>query len=480
MNRSRSALLTLPLFAAFALLCGRVDAQPDKDALPRPGSREKVNEAKEARGLTKADLPAYREQFKAFAKYYADYVAHPLVYKAGQDPSVRFDSQGSPIKSVEELAKEIDRFILEPNPFVKVAGGNPNPKVNFENADYIREMGEALDAAFKPLMKGQDRIVRVNATRLYAVCCKSGAAAHWPTVTELLKNQNTPTEVKYYALQAAGNLLSAYDVFDYKSRRHALSKEPRSDADKEIGALVAAIEKCVTDPNAVVAIPEGKVQNADPEQLAVVAFVRRQAIKALGQVRFITLPGPDGKPIYPAVTLAKVCMSDAALVPQPNPSECAEAVIGLCNMSPNPNGTPIKGFNPDALAEAVASGIITFASPRADPFNRSLPWRGYSMRLADAMRSWRQLFDPIFDPLQPQNADPNAVPKVIGDLVAKTQSAVLAPIDKVDATGKPDPAARVDIQGLKDFVKTVQSAKNRTGQLINGVPATALPGAARQ
>jgi hypothetical protein len=476
MNRSRFAIWTLPLFAGLVLLGGRAAGQ--QDTLPRRPSTDKLNEAKDARGLPKADLPAYREQFKAFAKYYADYVAHPLVYKAGQDPSLKFDSQGSPIKSIEDIGREIDRYVLEPNPSVKVAGGNPNPKVNFENADYIRELGVALDAEFKPLVTGQkDRIVRVNAMRVYAVFCKSGAAAHWPTVTALLKNQNTPTEVKYYALQAAGNLLSAYDVFDYKSRRHALSKEPRAEADKEIGALVAAIENCVLDPNAVVPLPEGKVANADPEQLAVVSFVRRQAIKALGQVRFVTLPGPEGKPIYPAVTLARVCMSDPALVPQPNPSECAEAVIGLCNMSPNPNGTPIKGFNPDALAEAVASGLVAFAAPRANPLDRSLPWRGYSIRIGDALRGWRPLFDPIFDPLTPQNADPNAVPKVIADLITKTQSAVLTPIDKVDATGKPDPGARVDVQTLKDFLKSLQGAKNYTGMLINGVPATALPGA---
>src|SRR5204862_345449 len=46
---------------------------------------------------------------------------------------------------------------------------------------------------------------------------------------------------------------------------------------------------------------------ATPDQVAVARFVRRQAIKALAQVRFAVIPGPDGKtPLYPSVVLARV------------------------------------------------------------------------------------------------------------------------------------------------------------------------------
>ena len=49
-------------------------------------------------------------------------------------------------------------------------------------------MGIALDAALKPVILENRRIVRINATRLLAVACKTGATAHYPTLIEILKN----------------------------------------------------------------------------------------------------------------------------------------------------------------------------------------------------------------------------------------------------------------------------------------------------
>src|SRR5262249_5990841 len=149
---------------------------------------------------------------------------------------------------------------------------------------------------------------------------------------------------KYYTLQAAGNLLSAYDVTEYKIRKHS------GDA-KQVGELVRAVEECVVNPTALVAaIPAGKAAEVTPDQAAVIAYVRRQAIRSLGQVRSVSLPGPDGKTlIYPAYALVRVCLSDPTLGPAPSPSECAEAVIGLCNMAPVYMGNPVKNYNPDAV-----------------------------------------------------------------------------------------------------------------------------------
>ncbi len=473
MSLSRSAY---SLVLAIGMIAGVVGSASGQDPLPRSPSTEAILAAKNGRGIAKKDLPTAQQNFATFAKFFADTVAHPLVYKAGQDPLLKFDSAGRRIPAIDDVIREIDRFLLVPNPFERTASDNPNPKVNANNADYIREFGKALDDAFQPLIEtNPSRIVRVNAMRVYASFCRSGAAAHWPRVTELLTNPNTPTEVKYYALQAAGNLLSAYDVFDYRTRRHALSREPRADADRDIGKLIEVVTSYINDPNTIIAAPEAKQETRDPEREAVIAFIRRQAVRALAQVRFIGLPGSNGEIIYPSATLARVAMSDPKLLPAPSPSECAEAVLGLCNMSPNPNGAPIKGFNPDAVAEAVANGLITFAGPRSDPSDRSLPWRGYSMRISDAFRIWPLLFDPLFDPIQIKRFDASSGPKIINDLVARAQTSLLTPLDKVDASGKPDPASRPDIEGMRAFLKQIRDNPKRSGMIVTGVPQTALP-----
>lgn len=455
-------------------------AGQDPNKLPsKPSVTNALSERKSTRGIPKDELKTAQAQFQAYAKYHADIVSHPLVHRAAQDPSLKKDSGGSEIPTVDAIIKEMDRFILEPSPFVRTSSDDPTPKVNQHNADYIREFGIAMDAALKPIIESHpDRVVKINATRIYAAVCRSGANVHWPTVTGWISNANTPTEIKYYALQAAANLLDAYDIFDYKSRRHSFDQNPRTAADQQVGELIAAIQECIVNPNALVALPDGsKIEELPPDQKAVIVFVRKQAVKSLGSVRFVVHPGPKGD-LYPAHTLIRIAMSDPTIVPAPSPAECAEAIIGLCNMAPNRYTTPVKGFNPDALAEAIASGLITFAGERAaKPFDRSLPWRGYSIRLSDAFKSWAPLFDPLYDPLSPAKADLKLQPREITDIIARAQTAILIPMEKVDASGKPDLSQRVDIEAMKAFLKQLQGNPKRTGMLIKDVPATRLPGA---
>ncbi|MCE9564879.1 MAG: hypothetical protein K8U57_22835 [Planctomycetes bacterium] len=474
--------MTLPRLTAWVLLVSAgFIATPasgqDATKLPQTNVSSQISERKEQRGIAKEELKTAQGQFQTFAKYYADLISHPLIYKAAQDPSLKVDANGRDIPTVDAIIKGLDRFILEPNPHVRTSSDNLNPKVNIHNADYIRELGTAFDKELKPIIENHpDRVVRINAARLYAAVCQSGANAHWPTVTTWLANANTPTEIKYYILQAAANLLEAGDLLEYKSRRHAYDEVSRNAADQKIGALIAAVQDCIVNPNALIAVPEGKIENLTPDQLAVIGFVRRQAIKTLGRVRFVTLPGPKGEPLYPAHTLIRVCVSDPTLVPVPVAADCAEAIIGLCNMAPSRNTTPVKGFNPDAMAEAIATGIVTFAGARAsNPLDRSLPWRGYAMRIGDAFKGWRPLFDPLYDPTQGAKFDAAAVPKDITDIIGRVQAGILAPIEKVGVGGQPDLAAQVDIEGMKAFLKQLRGNPKRSGMLITGVAATALP-----
>src|SRR5262249_34340883 len=155
--------------------------------------------------------------------------------------------------------------------------------------------------------------------------------------------------------------------------------------------LVQALEDAIVAPNkleagqpAAAAAPEPPT----PEQLAVNAYIRRQAVKALAQCRFasITVP-PSGPTTYPAHTLARVIYSDPVITPPPNPAEIAEATLGLCNMSPP------RGYNEYAAADAVATGIIAFATPRAvDKSDHRYPWRTYAARLTEGLRLWKGVF----------------------------------------------------------------------------------------
>ena len=481
MTVTRSSFWTLLVLAGFTLAAHRSAAQDNPPLPVKNGTAvSEVSTYKEAKGIPAGELKKARESFAAFAKYYADVVAHPTVYKAAQDPKV---AAGAKVPTIDYEAngilKELERFILVPNPFLRTSSDDPTPKVNADSADYIREFGAAFDAALKPLIETHpERIVKVNAARVLADICRSGSTAHYATLTALLTNPETPTEIKYYALQAAANLLAAWDPTDYKSRRHTiqfLNDRKKGAGDKELAALVAAIEKCVTDPNALMpGLPEKKIENASSDQLGVIAFVRRQAVRALEEVRFVSISdGPTT--VYPSYTLVRVCMSDPALVPAPTPGECAEAAIGLCHMAPNAFGNPIKGYNGDVAAEAVVTAVATFAAPRAAKTeDRSLPWRGYSARLADALKTWPPLFDPLFEATNPTKFNPKDAPEIVRQVTERIQTLVLTPIDKVDSTGKPDPLVKVDIQRLKDYLQELQRRPKRNTLLFEGNPATTI------
>jgi len=439
-----------------------------------------ILEMKAARGIPRDRLEEVRNIFREFATYQAELISHPLVYRLMRDPFQRTDAAGRQIPSVETILRDLERFLVYPV---------PGSRVTMEQADYIRELGTALDTALRPLITSHpERIVRINATRMLALVCKMGATVHYATLTELISSPNITPDIKNYALQAAANLLSAYDVLDYKSRRHSngwRNNEKPGSADRELAALVGAIEKCITDPNTLVpGLWNGDLNSKptilQPDQVEVARFIRRQAIRALAQVRFVMLTGggPDGKsPLYPAYTLARVCLSDPRLILPPTPADCAEAVIGICNMSPVlEGGKYVKEYNVEGAVEAIVAGLITFAEPRGDLNDTSLHWRAYGLRIAEAMNNWPALFDTLYDPTRPQQYDKNAVPRIVNDLIQRARTAILDPLDRVGPEGKPDPlAGRVQIDTLREYLRLLRANPKRNPFLFTNNPETILP-----
>jgi hypothetical protein len=204
-----------------------------------------------------------------------------------------------------------------------------------------------------------------------------------------------------------------------------------------------------------------------------VRYVRREAIRALAQVRFVMLPGPEGREnmLYPAYTLARVCMADTTAIdpvlgPPPTSSERAEAVLGLCNMAPVWESEPIKSFNNDALALAVATGLVHFAGPRTDPSDKSLPWMGYGLRIAEAMGDWPPIFSFLHNPVKPNPADAQAAPAVVKDVIRRAQTSILAPMTAKDG--------QVNLQDLRTFI-TQQLGKKDVNVLFANQPQMTLP-----
>ena len=293
MTLARLTAWTLLAAIGFALVHRPATAQDPPLPSKKSDATEAANtyKAQESRGIPPAELPTVQKQFLAFANYYGEMVKHPLVYKHAQDPSVKDPSGRTifPLEGVNGIIPDMQRFIVEPIPFNAT-------RVTKDRGDYIRELGVAFDAVLKPIInENPERIIRINAARMLALACKSGATAHYPTVTALLANANTPPYVKHYVLVAAGNLLSAYDVYDYRSRRHSnawKNDQQKGAGDKELAELVVAIEKHITDPKTILShVADFKAPEAEGEK-DVVRFIRRQAIRAWANCALRRFPPP--------------------------------------------------------------------------------------------------------------------------------------------------------------------------------------------
>src|SRR5262245_46093507 len=84
MFRARTIAWTLFAACGFALAAPSASAQMP---LPKRPDTSKIIEYRDTPrgGIDKAELKKAREQFAAFAKYYADLIAHPDVWKASQE-----------------------------------------------------------------------------------------------------------------------------------------------------------------------------------------------------------------------------------------------------------------------------------------------------------------------------------------------------------------------------------------------------------
>ena len=472
-------------FAALAALLAVVggtafvEAQPPGKGpnLPqRTPAYLEVAAFKSAGGVTKDEAAKAKAAFEAFAKYHADYVSLPATHTAPQDFRVEppMSSPTTPL-TVDQLIIEIYRNMLIPSPTpvvnpylgqaaIQTASARDALMIAKES-EYIRGMGAALDKALGDIVRqSKEQVVQINAARMLAAACRSGAQDHWPTVTKLITDPGTDPAVRYYALQAAGNLLSAYDINDYRSRKHAADP-------KTVGELVAAVQNCVLKADAVVPlidVPDAKGmirKVVPPDQVAVLRFIRRQAVRSLGQVRFADFDAEKGKTMYPAHTLALVALDkvpvetfevkgdkvEVVVAPKSaggisESADAGEAVLGILNMAPPKGGAAAKQYAAP-MADVLATGIITWVGPRsADPASKAQPWKGMALKLDDGLKTWQGLFDVNWNPVQPV-VRPELVPQPAKDLAKAVTDYVITPLGQTTGT--------VNVTGLQTTQRDV-------------------------
>ncbi len=462
--------MTRPLTPALALFAvclaatassgqSGVDLKPYRlEAKPLTGEvLTKMTEMRDGSRKTRGPDEANNKRvLKEAAQYYVYKVTQDQYYTSSDSGELR-SRAGDPDHDLDVALRDLAIQVLVPT---------MDARLTLDQQDYIHEFGAALDEAVRAVLaKNPPPVIRVNAARMLAVAARSGAKEHAPTIIALLSNKffkvkdqfvETPPDVLYWTLKAAENLLAAADPRAFGTgtpARHSL--EP-----KELVALVQILEGMVlngppvADKAAVItpeqpvkpvlapvpgappaagaaqqeAAPGGKLEpkGLTPEQVAVVRYFRRQAVRALAKVRFDTLGGENGVPeIHPGWTLAKVAVSDVSINPPPAAAEVGEAVMGLCGIHPSSN------LNVDVLLQAIAVGTGSFFGPKAfEPKDKSIGWKLYASRLDAALAGMQKTtqVNPRLKPFQPQ----------INGLAGVITTNVTGPLEKDDAMARPN------------------------------------------
>ncbi len=313
-----------------------------------------------------------------------------------------------PELTLESRFSEAERFILVPS---------WGKKLSIDQADYIVWFGVAMDEAIreilypKPAKAGDPPpdvppIMRINAARMLALAAQSGAPAHYPTIMELLKDPETEPQILIYTIQAAEGLIAAYNPILRDEARYMI----HTIKDAQMVPLVEELEKIITrktpygpqPPSPVIPnnppaaklpqpaakdgkppIPTGQLEGTvvSSEQMRVIRYFRRAAIRALAKVRFPKFTDADsGKSAYPIMTLAKIAIGDPSITTAPGNDEVAYATMGLCNIH------DYKNVQFDALADCIAQGVVNFAGKRAgNAQDKSIAWRVIGSQLMSAL-----------------------------------------------------------------------------------------------
>jgi hypothetical protein len=180
------------------------------------------------------------------------------------------------------------------------------------------------------------------------------------------------------------------------------------------------------DPKAAEGKPAGKLDASatptdtlDADQAAVVRFIRRNAIRALAQVRYPTFSLPNGTTVRPEFTLARIAVNDGPFYPALAPDEYAEAVMGLANL------TNVQGIDIDGTLTCIAIGTTNFARRKvANLADNSIAWRAYGARLNQTFADWQKA-------LAVNTAFAAAGTKV-ADLAGRLSANVFTPMEKLD------------------------------------------------
>jgi len=279
------------------------------------------------------------------AKWYAFRMTQPAFQEF--DPT-------KPTQSMKVLVEDLFRQLPQ-----------KDKQLNENQRAYLRDFHEQLVKCLKRVVNNDKPIAQINAARCLAHLAEWGQEEIGDALAEIVKDDGYNDAVKLHALQGLKILFSLENP-DLPKR--SIFK----DAGREAKCILAILE--------FLQRKSPLSDTAPAEDQEGLRYVRREAIRALGQTRYPAVINAKTKEIegQTAYWLLKVVRKDG-LKPEPNLSEQVEAAVGVCQLQP----ALIDKYNVDFTAYHVGQFIKEFV--RTYKADAPVPWRTYGARLGAAI-----------------------------------------------------------------------------------------------
>jgi hypothetical protein len=289
---------------------------------------------------------------------------HGAIWYAYRFTHTEFQHPRSASKGMQELRKEAEDQILDPNV--------PSKQLNAQQQAFKDAFEKRFVQRLHEVIKNPAAIARLNAAMVLAKLAKTGQEDAADVLIEVITDPKENDGIKLYAFRG---------VRDFFALGRGDNPSPFKNKEKAAQYIQVLLDYLKNKRD---------VKGWADEQLAAIPFVRSQAIEALGQTRLpaaaitnektktTTIERPT------ALQLLRIVRKEG-LQPEPDLAEQVAATIALCQLEYR----LCAEYQPDYAAALVGRFIAEFA----DRYNREkegkrYPWKILALRLSKALNDW--------------------------------------------------------------------------------------------
>jgi hypothetical protein len=240
--------------------------------------------------------------------------------------------------------------------------------------EYTEEVGKAVDDVLKNPMP----IARVNAGRILAHMGKTGVEETGDRMVKVLQDKDQLDAVKLYALRGLKDLFQTINSNPDPVVQRKFNGSVRQG--KYVQAVVEFMHRQPTN-----------VKGMSPEEVEAFRYVRREAVRALAQLRQPVVISSKKKVFaQPALELLRVVAKEG-FTPEPSLSERTEAALGVLQMQTKLSPGYQAEYAGPVLGQFLMDFTLEFDNDRKNPPgpNRLEPWKVLSVRFQQGFEIWK-------------------------------------------------------------------------------------------